>query len=577
MADPRHSEYQLTRVPLVGVFNIREFDVIDDQSSGVVGLGIVGKMIVGAQGTLTRDQQFTNCIPTKLDNPFTKTPTFYLIKRPGFVEHSEPKSSSTGKYITYWGNRSTTAVVSAFADTNSEIFVDTTSIGSITGEAIFIFEVTLATVPAIIIQSSNNTLWYHVEGMLATIVGDTNTNATIDSIPDTSLMFVGQAISGTDIPSDTRILTIVNSTSITIDKNATGTTADVTFTLEELATVDDTDYPGNNSKTIQPGCVFMNGFLYVMDSTGTIHNSDLNTFTSWSADGSIETQQYPDNGISIIRYRNLVAGFNSKSLEFFSDIGNPSGTPLLANAQSTIKIGAASKNGISSVEDILTWVSSTDRGGSAVYIYDNYQAKKISTPVIEQQIAFFGAAAARVNVVRFFGRFFILVKLSSNTYVYSIEDQMWHEWSAAEDYWDVTTVAYAGLNHIYSISVSSTAGAVGKVWAIKADNIKYTDDGSNYMMTIQTSKFDLNNDSRKRLTRLKVIGDTKINSEDIDISWSDDDYSTFSTPRTVDISDVYKVLNNCGTFRRRAFKLTYTGNVGLRLEAMEFNTTQANN
>ena len=79
-------------------------------------------------------------------------------------------------------------------------------------------------------------------------------------------MFVGQSISGTDIPADTRILTIVNGTSITIDKNATGTTADVTFTLGELAAVDDTDYPGNSTlnKTIQPGCVFLNGFLYLI-------------------------------------------------------------------------------------------------------------------------------------------------------------------------------------------------------------------------------------------------------------------------------------------------------------------------
>ena len=66
----------------------------------------------------------------------------------------------------------------------------------------------------------------------STIVGDTHTTTTIDSIPDTSTVNVGMTITGAGIPAGTTVATIVSATSITISQAATATTADVTFTLK---------------------------------------------------------------------------------------------------------------------------------------------------------------------------------------------------------------------------------------------------------------------------------------------------------------------------------------------------------
>jgi len=63
------------------------------------------------------------------------------------------------------------------------------------------------------------------------VVGDTNTNTTLDSIPSTAAVNVGMTITGTDIPAGTTVTAIASATSLTISQAATGSTADVTFTL----------------------------------------------------------------------------------------------------------------------------------------------------------------------------------------------------------------------------------------------------------------------------------------------------------------------------------------------------------
>lgn len=581
MAQQAQSEYQTTRIPLAGMMNTREFDssgsAVSGPTSGTVGIGVVGQMIVGNQLLLNKDQRFINCIPTQLKNELTDNKTYYLIKRPGFEMVNTPASGSTGKYIMFWDIKAAGAsVVSAWGDTNSTIYDGVTSLGLISGEAIFMIEITLGTNSAFLIQSSDYSLWYHAENMLASFVGDTHTNTTIDNIATTVGLYVGQLITGTGIQVGTRIATIVGATSITTSLATTATNAGVTFTAAALAKVTDVDYPGNSTlaKTIKPGAVFLNGFIYVIDKDGVVYNSDLNSITSWTANGSINSNSYPDKGITLIRYRNLVVALNTTSMEFFSDAGNPSGTPLVNNTQSTVKIGAASAYGVTTVEDSIVWVSSSDKGGSSVYLYENYRPSKISTPIIDQQIALSGADSAKLNTAKFFGRTFIFLILTNNTYVYCVEDKMWHEWQSTHNYWDFLIVASVGTNHVYGISTSTSADVAGIVWRINVSSMVYTDDGDQYTMFIQTSKVDSDNDIKKRASRITIVGDRQILASNVDISWSDDDYQTFSTPRSVDISSTRPYINNCGLYRRRAYRLTNTSSSAQRWEALEIDTIQ---
>lgn len=572
------SEYQTVRIPLVGMINTREFDssgaTVTGPTSGVVGIGVVGQMIIHNQILLVKDQRFINCIPTKLTNELTSNSTYYLIKRPGWQIHTTPSAGNPAKSLGYWGSRlAGAAVMSAFKATNSEIFRDTVSLGLISGEAIFMTEFTIGTTQAFLIQSSDNTLWYTIEGVITSFTGSTHTSTLVDGIGTTVGLFIGQLVTGSGIPAGTRIAAITSGTSITLSQATTTSVGSVSITAESLGKVTDVDYPGNQSpaKTVRPGVVFLNGFLYVMDSNAVVYNSDLNSVANWTANGSINSNSYPDMGQALVRYRNLVAVFNTISTEFFSDVGNPTGTPLFNNTNSTIKVGAPNSYCISSVQDNLFWVSTTDKGGSSVYMLEDLVPKRISTPIIDEQIALVGSTGLKMQAAKFFGRTFLFVILTNNTYVYCVEDKMWHEWLSDRNYWDFMVVATSGINHVYGISTSDTSGSV---WRLDVSNVIYTDNSTNYTLTVQTSKIDNQNDFWKRVSKLTVIGDRPSTTSNIDISWSDDDYQTYSTPRTVDMSALRAYINNLGKFRRRSFRLTNTANTGLRLEGLEANIIQ---
>ena len=84
---------------------------------------------------------------------------------------------------------------------------------------------------------------------------------------------------------------------------------------------------------------------------------------------------------------------------------------------------------------------------------------------------------------------------------------------------------------------------------------------SRLLLLIET----LNN---KTCKRFELYGDEQTSSATVDIQYSDDNYKTFSTARTVDMQ--YRSwLTGLGKYRRRAWKCTHTANTPLRLEGFE--------
>ena len=82
---------------------------------------------------------------------------------------------------------------------------------------------------------------------------------------------------------------------------------------------------------------------------------------------------------------------------------------------------------------------------------------------------------------------------------------------------------------------------------------------------------------RKFMHELQIIGDTQAATDNISVQYSDDDYQTFSTARTIDMGQTLKQLNRLGLFRERVFKLSYSGTNQIRLESLEGDLTVGRN
>jgi hypothetical protein len=230
-----------------------------------------------------------------------------------------------------------------------------------------------------------------------------------------------------------------------------------------------------------------------------------------------------------------------------------------------------SADAIASIRDTVFWAGSSKQGILAIYAYSG-QVEKISTPEIEALLTLIGPSNLSLTCVAFFGRHFVLVKGPSNTYAYCLEEKDWFEMSSDTPLWYKADGVTTGSAMVcYSISDESTSG---KVYVLSPTNPAFTDDGVSYSAIIQTSKLDLGNNRRKSWKRIDVIADQEAAQSNLSIAWTDDDYQTTSSGRTVDLSSNKPSLTRCGNSRRRSFVLTHAAATPMRLEALEIEHEQ---
>ena len=264
--------------------------------------------------------------------------------------------------------------------------------------------------------------------------------------------------------------------------------------------------------------------------------------------------------------------FRISSIEFFTfNADSTTGSPLIPVQQLEINIGAVNQYAFKEVDDTIAWIGSTAQSKIGIYVLNGLNPKKVSNPYIESQLATSTTAGIFVTAGKIVGKTFLVVTSSVGTFVYVVEDDMWHEWSGQVRYWHKFAANTAATPVVYSITRDDTSG---KVFKLNPVSPVFTDNGNTYTMTIQTSKFDMDKERRKFLHKLAIIGDTSESSSTFNVSWSDDDYVTFSSARTIDISSNRTYLTNCGSFRRRAFKLTNSSAYPVRLEALELEVSE---
>lgn len=373
-----------------------------------------------------------------------------------------------------------------------------------------------------------------------------------------------------------------------ISETLIGTTANLAMTTDSntayfypdggsLTQITDVDFPGNVAgQTIIGGFVHLNGYTYIMTTSGRIYNSDINSLSAWTSTSWLSTNMKPDLGIGLARYKGYIVGFNQESIEFFEDVGNATGSPLQRLTQATINIGCINKLCYAEMGDTLTWIGTTAESTIGVFVLDGLRPKRISNPLIDAILAGTDPTQLYVNVFSLVGKTYVMVVsvADQKSYVYGLETDLWCEWTSTTMLWHRMAGIGSGTRYIYAVSAASTSG---KVYVINPVAYVFQDDSTNYSVTIQTLKFDGNNNNRKFLDRLDIFSDRYSSTNNISIQWSDDDYGTTSTARTVDLSGVKTYVTGCGSFRRRSFYISQSNSMPLRLEGLGLKLRQGSN
>ena len=375
--------------------------------------------------------------------------------------------------------------------------------------------------------------------------------------------------------------------SVAFRVNATSRAA-YAFEGSTIAAISDVDFP--NSSAIG-NFVYKDGYLFIMtNSTGRIHNSDLNAVTAWSATSFLTTDSGND-GCSLALYHDKIVAFGGTYIEFYENVGNAIGSPLQQVRHLRINgYGLGRSNVIPasygqepghrcfSSRDTLFWINNPDlESGGGVFVLDAFTPKKISTAEVDFDLARLAYSDPRIaGICELFGFNYLVIATGNQStdycWVFCFETGMWTTWEsslfstlaavmnnpqgsgAGQD----SVLLFSG-NEIYQFDTASLLSTA----------IDYTDDSAAFTMTVQTGQLDFGTNRRKRLNSIRLIGNDPREASTCAISWSDDDGQTYSTARNVDLNDEDPKLVACGMFRRRQFRIANSSNAPCELEAME--------
>jgi hypothetical protein len=325
-----------------------------------------------------------------------------------------------------------------------------------------------------------------------------------------------------------------------------------------------------------PYPIFLDGYIFVaLANNQNIFNSALQDPTTWPSDGFIDAEMYPDNVVALTKAQNYLVAIGSESVEFFYDNANATGSPLQRNAPAVSQFGCPAPATINQTEKEVILVGQTGNGGRTCWVISGFQPTEIANEPVREAL---DAESDQIGIANAFTiqisghKFYVLnLRLSSRTFVYDFEEQMWHEWSSGllQNLFPYRYAADGNAGYPVLLGYNG-----GQSVALSPNN--YTDLGNPIDCVVTTSKIDFDTIMRKRIFRLSLItdspnGDTSV---PMTVDWSDDDYNTWVGNRTLSIGPLYPTITQLGYTRRRAFRFTYQQPYPLRMEAFEVDIVQ---
>lgn len=333
--------------------------------------------------------------------------------------------------------------------------------------------------------------------------------------------------------------------------------------------ITDADFPNPHL----PYPVSMDGYLFVAKANSAdIYNSDLDDAFAWDPSQFITAEMYPDNIVALTKNNNYVIAVGSGSMEYFYDIGNATGSPLQRNDSAVQQIGTACPDSVVQTEKEVALVGSTGNGGRTVWVVEGFKADEIGTEAVRNSLNSLGTNITTMNAycIRVNGHKFYVLRMPTinQTWAYDFDTKLWNEWSSTNSGGTDQEVFMGKFASDSNLGYPYMMGSAGEIYLMS--ETAYQDHGRAIKTQITTLKLDFDNMNRKDIYRMAVFGDWPLSGDStITVEWSDDDYRTWSNPRTIQLSSNHPWTRRLGKFVRRAFRITHTDNTPLRLEGME--------
>lgn len=344
---------------------------------------------------------------------------------------------------------------------------------------------------------------------------------------------------------------------------------------------------------------YLDGYAIGHDATA-IYNSNLNDPTTWVPSNFLSVDSYPDNIAKITRMGPYIVVLGYDSIQWFYDAANPTGTPFASVVGATKRIGYL--GGWATQGDVGYFIGSSQGGPPTLYKLEGLNVTPLESAPFARMyvdnnwysnnIAFgYVRAFPPGSILSINGHLLYFVRTNSQpgqlppstdpvyvgeSYCFDLTSNVW------------TKMGYQGNENMlikqstvfYQPTLATAQKGrtyfclLGDTSVKRFNNTLYQDSGVNFEMKFRTSMENYGTNRIKFGTRIIVDCDQTPTTSNVMISWTDNDYQTFSTPRAVDVSHAYKQLYALGRFRKRAYQVTYSDNFPMRVQGLEFDYVQ---
>ena len=316
----------------------------------------------------------------------------------------------------------------------------------------------------------------------------------------------------------------------------------------------------------------MDGYVFVLDSMNRIYNSDLNSISSWGASNYITKQIKQDDANTLAEFKSQLIAAGTSTFEVFVNAGNPTGSPLrsvkeLSQDYGILRPAATGGNTAVLLGDFLYFVGRPGNAAFSIglFAWNGSRVERVSTPSIEAIISQNPFSSSfrifSVGTVFIYGQeaiYICFTPVSATTQTWLMFFPQWKEW------FEWTSTVFSPVNNGSAfLGVGSNQHKIYNMLNISGNS--FQDAGTDYTWTHQ---FQLPSDGnqRKFMPYLGLKGDTARSAQAITVEKSDDDYQTFQTLGTIDMTGKQKRLVRCGSYEgARVIRLSHSGNTEVRL------------
>lgn len=412
-------------------------------------------------------------------------------------------------------------------------------------------------------DDSSNYIYWSTDNKVFSCNLNTNTITQIATITGTATSYVNSVGFCSFLTSTgTRYICFNNGSELWYHVVGSGTSTQVV----------DADYPTNTYPTV----VFLDGYLFVIKKdTGDIYNSDLDTPATWTAGNYVTAEINSDLALALAKVKNYLVCFGRDGIEFFYDGANPSGSPLSRN-ESFYKAVTLTSN-VCAIGDTLYFSGRLKNQGQRIYMLEGESLTPISVSWVDRYLqnngynSLLSTGMSEQNGfgVSLNGNHFYLFNIPALDllFVYDLNNKIWYRWSLAEHLSSINQI-----NAIWSandLTQDYPFIAMGNQTFISSlSSIVFQDYEEDFTCSYTTADYTSDTFNWKMCSRVALLCDypsTGGAASTAQISWSDDDGNTFSTPRDLTVTTNNPYITQCGRFRSRNWRIEYSDNYPFRM------------